>query len=62
VVNLDFVLNVVKDPTERVETVLDAWHHIAGPTGKRNTPPKQGVGPRMLSKVGCERLSNGWAE
>ena len=58
-VNLDFVLNVVEDPTERVETVLDAWHHIAGPTGKRNTPPKQGVGPRMLSKAGANVYQTG---
>ena len=27
VVNLGFVLNVIEDPAERVEAVLDAWHH-----------------------------------
>jgi hypothetical protein len=27
VVNLGFVLNVIEDPAERVESVLDAWHH-----------------------------------
>ena len=27
VVNLGFVLNVIEDPAERVEALLDAWHH-----------------------------------
>ena len=27
VVNLGFVLNVIEDPAERVEAVLDAWYH-----------------------------------
>jgi DNA phosphorothioation-associated putative methyltransferase len=27
VVNIGFVLNVIEDPAERVEAVLDAWHH-----------------------------------
>lgn len=27
VVNLGFVLNVIEDPAERVETLLDAWNH-----------------------------------
>ncbi len=27
VVNLGFVLNVIEDPAERIEAVLDAWHH-----------------------------------
>jgi hypothetical protein len=26
-VNLGFVLNVIEDPAERVEALLDAWHH-----------------------------------
>ncbi|MEO0018260.1 MAG: hypothetical protein RLZZ522_1543, partial [Verrucomicrobiota bacterium] len=27
VINLGFVLNVIEDPAERVEALLDAWHH-----------------------------------
>jgi DNA phosphorothioation-associated putative methyltransferase len=27
VVNLGFVLNVIEDPAERVDALLDAWHH-----------------------------------
>ncbi len=27
VVNLGFVLNVIEDPAERIEVIIDAWHH-----------------------------------
>lgn len=35
VVNLGFVLNVIEDPAERVDALIDAWHHIAR-TGAAN--------------------------
>ena len=33
VVNLGFVLNVIEDPAERVETLIDAWTHTHPKTG-----------------------------
>lgn len=47
-VNLGFVLNVIEDPAERVEALLDAWHHSSNSTPWRVAQAKTSTSPRGM--------------